>query len=138
MNKNYFLAIPVSFFLTACSGDIDHPTKNGTTPKCTGTPQAPMVTLNLNTMTAKPECVLANPDTTIIFRITPKKKYELNQVEIEPKDDIDPADDWLDGANDNYDDLIIIKVPKGLPPGEYKYGVRTPDDYLDPRVHIEL
>ena len=107
---------------------------------CRGEPQAP--TININTQSAKlkakPACVKAVAGTLLVFRLTPPGNQAKGAVEIVPKDDNDPKDDWLAGKNDKYQDLVIIEVPADLPVGDYKYGIKAGAKCVDPRVHVQL
>ena len=149
MNKTYLCVLPLALLLagspgysvaqeTACKEPAERP-------KCeeVGEPQAKMVNLNLKALKANPHCVRVHPGTTIVFSLTPKKDLKDLEVEILPKDDFDS---WLRGNNDEFDDLIIIRVPGTYNPDEPKTEELTVHDYsiylsngecLDPRVEVE-
>ena len=144
MRKNRLWVLPLALFFTACAGQsiAQEVESNGTTDskKCKGEPQAPMVTLNVKSMKAEPECVRAYLGTTIMFRLTPKKDLDEVNVEIVPKDSFD---EWLAGKNDLFDDIIVIRVPgkhvekPEYQPTEHDYGIRVGDKYVDPRIQVE-
>ena len=109
------------------------------TPKCEGVPQAPRVNFNINKMEAKPQCVKAQKGAIIVLKLTPKKDLEDVVVTIEPKDAFKDA--WLQGRNDQFDDLVIIRVP-GEHEGKnefthHDYIVVVDDQKIDPRVEVE-
>ena len=146
MNKTYLYVLPLALFLAGspgysvaqATGCVKGPVKM---PICTGDPQAPVVNLNLNTMKASPHCVLAKPGTTLVFRLTPRKNLKRNTVEILPKDDFD---EWLQGKNDEFADLIIIKVPHDFKPSDkpwpsvHDYSIYVLNGKcLDPRVEVQ-
>jgi hypothetical protein len=145
MNKTYLCVLPLTVFLAASSGySVAQETECAKDPakthKCKGDPNAPIVNLNLNTMKASPHCILAKPGTTLVFTLTPRKNLKRNTVEILPKDDFD---EWLQGKNEDFEDLIIIRIPHDFKPSEepwssdHAYSIRAPGKCLDPRVHVE-
>lgn len=145
MNKAYLCVLPLMLFLAASSGDsiaqpIECEEAPAPAPNCTGEPQAPMVLLNLEAMIAAPQCIVAHPGTTLVFRLRPRAGLQLNTVKIRPKD---PSDFWLKGQNDVVRDLIIIKVPGPYNPDEpdgatdHFYRIETPTRCRDPRVQVE-
>lgn len=145
MNKTYLCVLPLTLVLAAYSGHsvADDPVCEkdpDTMPKCEGDPKAPMVTLNLNTMKVTPPCVRAYKGTTIVFRLTPKKGLENITVEILPKEKVNF---WLQGKNDEFDDVIIVRVPGVHKPKEkyeftdHDYSIKAPGKCLDPRIQVE-
>jgi hypothetical protein len=145
MNKTHLCVLPLTLFLAASSGySVAQETEHANGLKCEGDPQAPMVTLNLNTMKAKPECVHARPGTTIVFRLVPKKGLDLKTVKVLPEDSFDS---WLQGKNDEFDDVIMIRVPGVYKPDDegtdkptysnHDYTVEIADQKIDPRVEVQ-
>lgn len=145
MNKTYLCVLPLTLLLAAYSGQSvagqpNRTTEPSTPPKCKGEPQAPMVTFNLKTMEAKPHCVRARPGTTILFRLTPKKDVKDAVVKVLPKESFD---DWLQGNNDAFDDVIIIRVPGEYNPksdpeySDHYYIVEVGNKKIDPRVEVQ-
>ena len=138
MNRKLLFVLPLSWMMVGCVAikSIDCPPYTGPIKECSEkqNPQAPMVTLNTNSMHATPECVRAEKGSTLIFRITPKANLELGAVEIIPKN---KDDTWLAAKNDDYEDLIIIPVPNNISLGEHKYGFKAGDKCVDPRVSVE-
>ncbi len=139
MNKTYLCVLPLALLLAASSDfsvaqEGDRIIDNRKTPPCLGDPRVPTVNLKKKKLETKPSCVRANPGAALVFRLTPKNDFELGTVEISPKDD---ANDWLAGDNSTYEDLIIIRIPDDLAPGDYDYGIKAPGQRVDPRVHVE-
>jgi len=147
MNIKILIVLLLSVVLAGCmaqgSGGGTGPLANCATHSnglvCKGDPQAP--TININTQSAKlkakPACVKAVEGTLLIFRLTPAGNQAKGTVEIVPKDDNDPNDDWLAGTNSDYADLIMIPVPADLADGDYKYGIKAGSKCVDPRVHVQ-
>jgi len=146
MNKTYLYVLPLALLLAGLPGysgaqEIECVKDTTKMPKCEGEPQAAMVNLNLEKLKASPRCVRVFPGTTIVFRLTSKKNLELDTVEILPKDDFDS---WLQGKNDEFNDLIIIRVPGVYNPDEprteepsvHDYSITAPGKCLDPRVEV--
>ena len=76
-----------------------------------------------------------------MFRLTPRNDLKRNTVEILPKDDFDK---WLQGKNDEFEDLIIIRIPNDFKPSDKPWS--SVHDYsiyvlngkcLDPRVEVQ-
>lgn len=147
MYTRILMMLSLSLMLVACAAQLAPAGGPGSSAVCStqrmrpckGNPQAP--TININTrsgrLKATPECVKAAERTLLIFRLTPAAHNATNTVKILPKDPDDPKDDWLDGTNDKYADLIMIDVPENLADGDYEYRIETGTDCLDPRVHVE-
>jgi len=146
MKKTCLFLLPLALILGAYSGDSFAQGSEGNktsdkTLKCEGDPQAPMVTLNLEADIKKPECVLANLGSTIVFRLVPKKDLKRGLVKIDP---VNPLDVWLQGSNDEIVDIIVIQVPGEHDPGnnnpkhtDHDYLIKVPGRSLDPRVRVE-
>ncbi len=139
MNKSILSALPLTLILAVCAsyaGTTEVSCAKDVDPSapCLGDPRVPTVNLKLKKLETAPACVRVRPGTTLIFRLTPKKDLEHKSVEISPKDE---DDDWLEGDNSEYTDLIIIKIPDDLEPGDYEYSIRTATCFIDPRVHVE-
>ena len=145
MRKTYLCVLPLALVMLAYSADsiaqeIECEKAPDPAAKCEGEPQAPAVILNLEAMTANPQCVRAYPGTTLIFRLVPKKDLQLNSIIISPKD---PDDDWLEGRNDVIENLIIIDIPGVHDPDDphgktdHYYRIDTPKKCLDPRVQVD-
>jgi len=139
MKKSFLSALPLPLILAACAsyGDATEVScvKNvNLSAPCLGDPRVPTVNLKLKKLETVPACVRANPGTTLVFRLTPKKGLKPESVKIFPKDD---ANDWLNKTNDTVSDLIIIEIPDDLEPGDYDFGIWTDNKCVDPRVHVE-
>jgi len=141
MKKAYLFVLPLAMVLAlaavASNGDtskLECRTDDSPMRPCLGDPRVPSVNLKIKKLETVPHCVRANPGVPIVFRITPKKGLKVETIEVFPKDE---ANDWLAGNNSTHEDLIIIRVPDDLEPGDYDYGIKTPDDCVDPRVHVE-
>lgn len=137
MNKNYMYVLPLAFSMVAFSGQSMAQEKG---PKCEGDPQAPTITLNLNSKKAKPECALAYLGSTIVFHLVPKKGLNKTEVAITPKDALDS---WLYGDNSDLQDIIIIKVPGEHDPdnmtgesSQHEYNIIIDDVVIDPRIEV--
>jgi len=153
MNKTYLCVLPLALFLAGSPGYVGAQAADCANkgpdkmPKCEAAkdPQAPVVTLNLNSMKATPHCIHVDEGTPIVFRLTPKKDRQPDTVEIVPKSNFDS---WLQGKNDVFKDFIIIIVPEddklGVPNAEkretthHDYSIYLPNgECLDPRVEVE-
>jgi len=142
MNKIHLCAIPLVLMLGAYSGQsVAGDLKDKSDPKCKGDPQAPMVNFNINSKKATPECVRARLGTTILVRLTPKKKdLERVAVTIKPENSLDT---WLHGKNDDFDDVIILRVPGRYDPkhepefSNHIFVVKVDDHTIDPRIEVE-
>ena len=141
MNRKLLCIIPISLIAmgcatyessgeTACAPYPDAASLND----CKGRPNAPHVTLNTNTMTAHPSCVLVQPDRTIVFKLKPAAASKLGKVEIFPKKG---AGKWLAGTNKDNEDYILIKVPATVKKGDYDFGIKTATKCVDPRVRVQ-
>ena len=138
MSKKFLLVSSLALAFAAYSGQTVAQEKEA---KCEGDPQAPMITLNLKTKKAKPECALAHLGTTIVFRIVPKKDLDRVAVLIEPKYALDL---WLKGDNTSLRDAIVIKVPGVHTPQDLKdkhsvhdYNIIVDGVVIDPRIKVE-
>lgn len=142
MNKKLLCTLPIGLLVVGCaayapSGPITAcaPYSNpASLNDCKGRPNAPHVTLNTNTMTAVPSCVLVKPGRTIVFQLKPAADHKLGKVDIFPKKG---AGKWLTGSNEANEDYILIKVPATLKKGDYNFGIRTDTQCVDPRVRVE-
>jgi len=138
MNKNLIYVLPLALAMAAYS---DQSVAQGKDPECKGDPQAPMVTLNLHSGKANPECVLAHLGSTIVFRLVPRKDLGAKVVRIEPKN---PLHSWLQGDNDQIRDIIMIVIPGQHDPdkteheySDHKYNIIIDEKKFDPRVQVE-
>jgi len=142
MNKTYLCVLPLTLILAASPGySVAGEPRDTSDPKCKGDPQAPMVNININKKQKKPECVRARLGEPIVFRLTPKKDLKDVNVKVLPKDAFE--DSWLQGENDLFEDLIIIRVPGVYDPeanrqySDHEYIVVVDDQEIDPRVEVE-
>ena len=138
MNKNYLYVLPLALAMVAFSGQS---VAQGKDPECKGDPQAPMVTLNLNSGKATPKCALVHLGSTIVFRLVPNNDLGAKVVRIEPKN---PLHSWVQGTNDHFRSIIVIVVPGQHDPNkteyqysDYEYNVIIDDVEYDPRIQVE-
>ena len=144
MNRKLLFVLPLSFMLAGCVAKVESTNHENASMACKtqsgwickGEAAAPTVIINTKNghLKIKPACAKANDDTMLIFRLVPKGNKDKGVVEIFPKDD---ENDWLAGKNDEYQDLIMIAIPKDLAEGSYHYGIKTDTDCVDPRVRVE-
>jgi hypothetical protein len=104
------------------------------TDSCTGKPNDPKVTLNLNTMKANPPNVCARPGLTIDVKLVPEPAA-LGSVAVVPKNFLDT---WLIGTNSVDKGKIEIEIPDSVPEGtDHDYGfVTSAGKCADPRAHV--
>ena len=105
------------------------------TMSCTGNPNDPKITLNLNTMKANPPNVCARPGQTLDISIVPPPQTSVGNVAVVPKD---IADTWLIGTNSPNKLKISILIPDWVEEGtDHDYGfVTSSGKCADPRVHV--
>ena len=133
MNIKLLFVLSLSWIVVGCAaGPECEPDPSPDVP-CQGNPAAPLVTINTNTLVVAPPCVEANEGTTIEFRLVPVANNVLGDAEIFPKD---PEDAWLAGMNASDKDLIFIPVPDEIGDGIRRYGFKTSEKCLDPRVNV--
>jgi len=138
MNKNYLYVLPLALAMVAFSSQSVAQERN---PECKGDPQAPTITLNLKSKTAKPECALAHLGSTIVFSVVPKKGLDKIEVAITPKHALDS---WLQGDNSDLRDIIIVRVPGEYDPdnvkgesSQHKYNIIIDGEVIDPRIEVQ-
>ena len=141
MNARLLISLFAGLLLAAYSGQSAAELEAKPDNTCKGDPKAPMVTFNVNSGNATPECVKAHLGTTILVRLVPKKKkLERVSVTIKPKNSLDS---WLHGKNEEFDDIILISVPGEYDPKQnpmysyHKYSVVVGETTFDPRVEVE-
>jgi len=138
MIKNPLIILSLGLLVSSCTTldvlgakdcVVHEPTKS-----CTGNPNDPKVTLNLNTMKANPPNVCARPGQTIKVNLVPKPD-DLGSVAVVPKNFVDS---WLIGTNSVDAGTIEIEIPAWVPPGtDHDYGfVTAAGKCADPRAHV--
>lgn len=138
MNKNPLVILSLGLLVSSCTTLDILGAKDCVVPEppgsCTGNPDDPKVTLNLNTMKANPPNVCARPGKTIKVNLVPKPA-DLGSVAVVPKNFIDV---WLIGTNSVDEGKIEIKIPAGVPEGtDHDYGfVTAAGKCTDPRAHV--
>ncbi|MDH3988994.1 MAG: hypothetical protein OEV34_07690 [Gammaproteobacteria bacterium] len=142
MNKIHLCVLPLALVLAASSGySVAGEPRSTPDRKCKGVRQAAMVTIDVDTKEVDPECVRARLGKPIVFMLTSKKDAKDVNMKVVPKDAL--KDSWLQGKNDNFDDLIIIRVPGVYVPendreySDHEYSVWVNDHEIDPRVEVE-
>ena len=142
MNKIYLCTLPLALILAAYSSySVADGLSTKSDPACdVRKSEEPMVSFDLDKMQADPECVSARLGTTIVLRLTSEKALKSAIVKIDPKDSFD---DWLNGRNDSFDDVIFISVPGKYDPNmkrgysTHHYNVEVNGKKIDPRVEVE-
>lgn len=136
MNKKILFVPALGLMLVGCAPMDPSACPMQNSQRCTGDPQTPSINVNTQAaqLRANPYCVKAKAGTPLVFRLTPPGNKDEGIVVISPKD---PANAWLAGTNDEYQDLIIIKVPEEIPDGNYDYKIETDDKCVDPRVNVD-
>ena len=159
MNKNILFVILLGGFLVGCISpqprDGNMFGANGTVNvsgcaapmaamACEGDGKKPVVEFDLDTLTADPECIVAEKGKVITFVLKPTKNLRKGTVVVFPE----KADNyfWLAGENSLWytKKKIKIRVPKEyksgdpFPDGIVKYGVfkRSDNKCIDPRIHV--
>ena len=145
MNKRALLVVSIAMLIAGCVTPEDPQSMGplGTvncavhepTDSCTGNPDDPKVTLNLNTMKANPPNVCARAGKTINISIVPTQAASVGNVAVVPKSS---TDTWLIGTNVPDKLKITIPIPNDIAFGtDHDFGFVTSDGKCaDPRVHV--
>lgn len=133
MNKSIWGVLALSLLVSACGPGDKGP---GDTRRCSNAPQ---VTVNVRgaNLVAVPENICVYRGETLIIKIVPPQA--LDTVFTKP-DGANPGDDdWLDGQNGSFGDLVLLSVPTDMsasPNGSYKYSIDVGGVVLDPHATI--
>ncbi|MDX1508006.1 MAG: hypothetical protein R3358_06985 [Woeseiaceae bacterium] len=139
MNKKILTALAAGVITASC---VHQPGPLGSsncvihtpTTSCTGNPNNPVVTLNLNTMKANPPNVCGRAGKTMEVRLVPPPSAK-GTVAVVPKNF---SDTWLLGTNDPDPAKIFIEIPDWVAFGsDHDYGfVKSTGECADPRLHV--
>lgn len=152
MNKNILFVLPLGWFLVGCAAQtmpgspgvpdtVACESYKGASNGCGEPEPHPLVTVDLDTMTVKPECVTANRGAVIRFVLESTSTIAQGSVEVFPKLSVNEW--WLAGKNTPNKKHILVLIPQknengsDFEPGEYEYGIRTPSACIDPRVNVQ-
>lgn len=146
MNKKILFVLGLSSIFAGCAHQVagDPPgslvcKSYAESKTCDGQGNSPRVTIDLDKQTVTPECINANKESVIVFKIDSKGEIKKNSVEIRAQ--VKNDDDWLAGKNHPSKKHILVRVAgKGKDgkssDGAHKYGVWTKDWCVDPRVNV--
>jgi hypothetical protein len=156
MNKKILFIIALTWILVGC---VSNPPSNGAMfgetgtlsvsgctsyagpMACSGDKNDPKVTINLDTWTVTPECVNAKKGKIITVTLESASPIDKGSVVLFPKDPTNYF--WMARTNDPNKNKIKLTAPKqkksgeNFPVGEYKYGIWTAANCLDPRVKVD-